>query len=247
MAQENHNSTTTSTQIRNFYSDGMAYLNISFFNTNLSFRFYPFAGKDQNGRSNYNMKAGQNTTVNFEGAYALYQVANDIISGKVNATNLPIPCVGGASLSLERKLAQDGKMETLFTINKNNVSIPFKFATINQQVNENGVIMTRTIESGLGAFMKTIEGYLNGINADRHLNKLTDDYVASLNNNQNNSSGSSNNNQQYSGNNYRQNNSNYRKNYNNNGYKKPYQGNYGNNQYQQKPQQQNLSDYNIPN
>lgn len=246
--QEN-NKTATSTQIRNLYSDGMSYLNISFFNTNLAFRFYPFSGKDQNGRSSYDLKAGQNTTVNFEGAYALYQVSKDIIDGKVNSTNLPIPCAGGASLTLERKLSQDGKMETLFTINKNGISIPFKFQTINQQVNENGSIITRTIESGLGAFMKTIEGYLNGINADRHLDKLTDDYIASQNNADTNSSNTKPNNQ-YSnsnGNNYRNNNNGYRKPYNNgngNYNKRPY-NNYQNNQYPQK--QQNLSDYNIPN
>jgi hypothetical protein len=232
------NKFTTNTQIRNFYSEGISYLNISFFNTNLSFKFYPFTGKDENGKSNYDMKACQATTVNFEGAYSLYKVAEDIINGKVNATNLPIPCAGGASLTLERKLAQDGKMETLFTINKNGISIPFKFQTINQQVNENGTIVTKTIESGLGAFMKTIDGYLTGINAERHLNKLTDDYVASLN--QNNDSNANNN---YNSNNGNKNYNNYKKQYN--GYNnKRYNNNY---QYNNGPKQQNLSSYNIPN
>ena len=38
-------------------------------------------------------------------------------------------------------------------------------------------MITKYLDSGLGAFVKTIEGYLTGINADRHLNKLTDDFI----------------------------------------------------------------------
>ena len=39
---ENIIKTATSTQIRNFYSDGLSYMNVKFFNTNLSFNLYPF-------------------------------------------------------------------------------------------------------------------------------------------------------------------------------------------------------------
>ena len=169
-----NNRTSTSTQIRNMYSDGMSYMNIKFYNTNLSFQLYPFTGKDQNGRSKYDMKSGQQTTVNFEGAYALYHAAKDIIDGKVQQTTLSVPC-NGASLVLERKLGMNGQMETVFSISKNNMTIPFKFNTIQQQVNINGQIQSQTIETGLGAFAKTIEGYLTGINSDRHLDKLTED------------------------------------------------------------------------
>lgn len=168
--------TTTSTQIRNMYSDGMSYMNIKFYNTSLSFQLYPFTGKDQSGRSNYDTRNGQQTTVNYEGAYALYRVANDIIQNKVQQTSVSIPC-NGASLLLERKLGMNGQMETIFSITKNNMTIPFRFNTIQQQVNQNGQIQSQTIEVGLGAFAKTIEGYLTGINADRHLDKLTEDFA----------------------------------------------------------------------
>jgi len=168
--------TTTSTQIRNMYSDGMSYMNIKFYNTSLSFQLYPFTGKDQNGRSNYDTRNGQQTTVNYEGAYALYRVANDIIQNKVQQTSVSIPC-NGASLLLERKLGMNGQMETIFSITKNNMTIPFRFNTIQQQINQNGQIQSQTIEVGLGAFAKTIEGYLTGINADRHLDKLTEDFA----------------------------------------------------------------------
>ena len=168
--------TTTSTQIRNMYSDGMSYMNIKFYNTSLSFQLYPFTGKDQSGRSNYDTRNGQQTTVNYEGAYALYRVANDIIQNKVQQTSVSSPC-NGASLLLERKLGMNGQMETIFSITKNNMTIPFRFNTIQQQVNQNGQIQSQTIEVGLGAFAKTIEGYLTGINADRHLDKLTEDFA----------------------------------------------------------------------
>lgn len=223
--------TQTSTQIRNFYSEGMSYLNIKFYNTNLSFQFYPFTGKDQNGRSTYDTKHGETTTVNFEGAYTLWQAAKDIIDGKVKETNLPIPCASGASLTLERRLGADGQYETIFSISKNNRTIPFKFNVMQQQVKENNQVITKIIESGLGAVMKTIEGYLTGINSDRHLDKLTDDF-AKIQENRNN------------GNNYNGQNSykkpvnnNYRKNYNNNSTWQP----------AQPSQQQNLSSYTLPN
>lgn len=245
MAQQQNNGqrTSTSTQIRNMYSDGMSYMNIKFYNTNLSFQLYPFTGKDPNGRSKYDMKNGQQTTVNFEGAYALYQAGKDIIDGKVQQTSLSVPC-NGASLVLERKLGMNGQMETVFSISKNNVTIPFRFNTIQQQVNTNGQVQSQTIEIGLGAFIKTIEGYLTGINADRHLDKLTAEYAAIQ---ENKSQDASTNNQQY------QQRPQYRQQYNRPGvnYNRKRYNNFGNNSFQQPQQtftnQQNFNDYQIQN
>lgn len=224
--QQQQQKPATTTQIRNMYAEGMSYLNMRFFNTNLAFSFYPFV--NNNGRGSYDLKHGQSTTVNFEGAFALYSVAHEIIDDKVQEINVQIPCASGATLTLERKLGLSGNMETLFTINKNNITIPFKFNTITHQAKENGMLVTKTIEVGLGAFMKTIEGYLNGINADRHLDKLTDDYVKNI---QESTPQSSQNNFQNNGNNnYRSGNSNYKKPYNgNNGYRRSNNnGNYSN-------------------
>lgn len=233
----NQQRTSTSTQIRNMYSDGLSCLNLKFYNTNLSLQLYPFSGKDQNGRSSYDNKSGVMTTVNFEGAFALYQAAKDIVDGKVQQCSLTIPC-NGANVIFERKLAMNGVMETTLSISKNNVTIPFKFNTIQQQVNLNGQMQTYTVESGLGAFMKTVEGYLTGINADRHLDKMTEEYAKLQ---ESNSNGQQQNQQQqrpqYA-------NNNNRKRYNNGG------NSYGNNSYQ-RPQQnytaQNFSDYSIGN
>lgn len=172
--------TTTSTQIRNMYSDGMSYMNIKFYNTNLSFNLAPFVSRDQTGKTTYDFKNAQMTTVNFEGAYALFDAAKSILDGKVETCELTIPCSGGAYLTLKRSMGADGKYETIFSLAKNNMVVPFKFMTTDQIITDkNGAQTTKQIESGLGAFMKTIEGYLTGINADRHLDKLTEDFAAS--------------------------------------------------------------------
>lgn len=246
MAENNRANTSTSTQIRNMYSDGVCYLNISFFNTNLSFKFYKFLSKDNVGRSTYDLKNGLSTTVNFEGAAALFVVADDIINGKIQECNLPIPCAAGAELNLERKLSQNGTMETIFSITKNGMTVPFIFNTMSIQVKVNGQVSTKVIETGLEAFKKTIDGYLSGINAERHLNKLTDDYVKATNGN--NSQGRQQNGYNNSGNNNRGYNNNYRRQYNNNNggrYNNNNQNNNGNNNNWN--QNQNLSTYQIKN
>lgn len=209
--------TSTTTQIRNLYSEEKCYLNIKFYNTSLSFSFYPYMNRDANGRSQYNLKAGQTTTVDFDKAFLLYKTATDILDGKLIEGSVDVPC-NDANLVLERKLI-NGKPVTTFTINKNQVAITFEFAVYEQKVKNNGqVVMTTWIEAGLGAFLKTIEGYLTGINADRHLDKLTEDFVNSQNQNQgNNNNNYPNNKGQYKG-------------YNNNGYKNNKYNNYKNNQ-----------------
>ena len=141
----NQQRTMTSTQIRNMYSE-TSYLNIKFYNTNLSFSFSPFQQRDQNGRNIYDLKNNQLTTVNFEGAYALYQCCQQIIEKKIQECHLEIPCSGNATLFLDRKPGQNGQMETMFSISKNNVMIPFRFQTITQQVTVNGQIMTEVID-----------------------------------------------------------------------------------------------------
>lgn len=252
MAENNQTRVNTSTQIRNMYSEGISYLNIKFFNTNLSFQFSRFLSKDATGRSTYDQQNALMTTVNWDGAFSLYKMAHEIINGKeaANGTLLNISCAGGASLILDRKMGQNGQMETLFIISKNNASIPFKFATQQVQVKENGQMVTKIIESGLGTFLKTLDGYLTGINAERHLNKMTEDFAKS----QQGQQGQTGNNPFQTGSGYQNKggNNNYKKPWNNN--KKPYNNNnnYGNqgNQQQaswenQQPQQQNMSDYNI--
>jgi hypothetical protein len=45
-------------------------------------------------------------------------------------------------------------------------------------------MVTKVIQSGLGAFVKTVEGYLTGIGTDLHLSKLLDGLENSQDENQ---------------------------------------------------------------
>ena len=233
MADATNQRLNTSTQVRNMYSEGISYINVKYFNMNISFQFHPFLSKDANGRSSWNSQKALVTTVGWDGAFLLYKTGKDIIEGKIpQKTVVTIPCAGGASLVLERKDGADGQMETWFTISKNNEIIPFKFATHTIQVEENGQMVPKVIDSGLGAFVKTLDSYLIGTNTARHLDKVTEDFAKI----QEAKSG----NQGYNrgGGYQRPPNRNFQ------GGRKPY---YGNQQYQQQPPaQQNMSSYNIP-
>lgn len=226
-----NNRTATTTQIRNMYSEGMSYLNTSFFNNSLSLKFYPFQSRDNTGRSHYDMNNGQVTTINYDLTYALYSACKEILEGKADNLLLTLPC-NGATLTLDHK-STPNSIDTILSINKNNITIPFKFDTISEQITVNGNQQTKIIPAGLGAFKMTLEGFLTGINSDRHLDKLTEDYVKLQ---QNNNQGNNNYNNKS---NY--NKGNYKKNYN----KGNYNNNYNNNQ-QTPVQTQDMSTYNIP-
>lgn len=234
------------TQIRNFYSDS-CYMNMSFFNTNLSFRFYPaMPQKDSMGRNSYDMKNGLTTTIDAEYAYALFKTIDDVLTNKVQECVLNIPCAGNATLSFKREQVPTGEIASFLVINKNNMTLAYRFPVTTITVKENGVVVNKTIESSLGAVQKTIDGYLTGINADRHLDKLTEAYVKSIQqNNQNGQNNQSKDNQYNNG--YRNNNKYNNKKWNNN-----YSNNKSNYQQQQQwsnpqPQQKDLSSYNIQN
>lgn len=232
--------TQTSTQIRNLYCD-QSYLNISFYNLNLSLKFAPFKQKSANGMNQYDSANAITTSIDYAAAYALYSIAGNILNN-VNdtsavSTNIPI---NGGNLLFERKM-ENNSMETYLTVNKEGKTLSFKFAKLSYTKNGS----QSYIDTGLGIFHQTLSGYLTGINADRHLDKLTEDYVKSLGgndaNNQN-SSGGFNTGSQYKGNgNWKGNNRN--NNWKNNGNKNWNNGNNQNNSWQ--PKQQNYSELNI--
>lgn len=169
-----------STGIRNLYSKGYSAIFVSLYGMNLSFRFMPFVPKPAKWDSihdfHFDNANALTTTIDYVGAFTLYDAAINIINGKDAAQGmlLTIPCAAGVSLVFERKPGQDGLMETFIAITKNNIIIPFKFNTYQAQVLENGQMVTKITETGLGAFAMTIFGYLTGIGAGNHLSKLSD-------------------------------------------------------------------------
>ena len=222
---------SVSTQIRTMYCENTSYMTITFYNRYLSFRLVPFVSRDQSNRNVYDDTKAITTTVDLDGAFALFNAAKNIIESKDPNLNLRIDVqCRDAVLTLERSQIQN-VTQTTFSITKQatNERIPFTFKTSTMNVTENGTTRTDIVESELGGFAKILEGYLTGINADRHLNKWTDSYVESVSNQQNSQPRPPNNNRYNNRNNYRKNN-NYQ-NYNN---------------PQPQGQHQNMSDYQVP-
>lgn len=172
----------TTTLIRTIYSEQLSYIVVKFCNTSISFQFVPFVRKDEQGKNVYDAQRAQTTTLNWDSAYALMKFGQDIINNTVTEGSIQIN--GNNSLiTLEHKTdPMSNQPQTTISLTKNNSTIPFKF--VNHQISVKNTItgqfQTSYIPAGLGAFTKMIEGYLTGINAERHLNKLTDDYVKSL-------------------------------------------------------------------
>lgn len=163
----------SNTYIRTLYSSGFSFLMMSFFKTNLTFNFAPYLGKDNVGRSQYSKTEFLSTTVNYEGAAALYMTAMPILEGNESQMELVLPCSNQATLIFEYKLDQNNQMSAYLLINKNNSTMTFRFGTMQYKVKENGQVITKVVQSGLGAFAETLDGYLTGIGADLHLNKFS--------------------------------------------------------------------------
>lgn len=239
-----NNKTQTTTQIRSIYSDGISYMNLKFYNTYLSLQFSPFSGKGNTGQNQYDQKKAQVTTVDFARAFGLWKACYDIIFNGSNTLSIIIQC-NQATLHLERKSPGD----TWITINKNNETIPFKFESVSVTKEVDGVSTTEIIETGLGAFMKTVEGYLVSINADRHYDKLTEEFAKLQESSK--GQGGFQTGSGYNRNNYNRNNN--RGNYGRNNYNRNnYNNNQGGQQNQQQSQpwetnnQQNMSTYQPP-
>lgn len=248
-SNNNQQEPATTTQIRNLYSRGKCYLNVSFMNLKLSLKFFPYKGKNQNGNSSYDLQAGLYTAIGWDRAFAMYDTIQKILDGNMQECRIVMPMQSGGpddTLVFERVSTGQNHYDTNLTITRQGQSIQFTFETMDMQVRENGKEITKTIETGLGVFQKTLEGYLNGVNAERHLNKMTEEYAKSQQNNQqsnrfqNSNKSYGGNNKQYNGNNRGYNNG-YNRNYNNRG------SNNGNNGNWNPPNQQNYSSYEIKN
>ena len=75
-------------------------------------------------------------------------------------------------------------MVAYLTIDKNNQSISFKYSDFQYQIKQNGQIVTKVIQAGVGVLAEVLHGYLSGIGTERHLVKLADYYASSKDENQ---------------------------------------------------------------
>jgi hypothetical protein len=118
------------TSMRNFYAPGYSSITMSYFNWNLSLRFYRYSGKNNDGVDQYDLKNGITTTVNYDNAACFLLTAMDILKdiNSQKETRAVIQCKK-AALIFEYKHDQDNQMAAYLSIEKNNEMIPFKFKT----------------------------------------------------------------------------------------------------------------------
>ena len=172
-----NNNKPPTTFIRNLYSPGFSSLTMSFFGTNLALSFNQYLGKDHRGIDQYCRKRFLSTSINYEGAALFILTAMSISDGIDSEKQIQavLPCNNNAALIFEYKPDQNNQWGAYLTINKNNDAITFRFKTHESKVRRNGEMVTEVIQSGVGAFAMTLEGYLKGIGAANHLTKLPED------------------------------------------------------------------------
>ena len=165
-----------STYARSIYSIGFSFITIFYFRTNLRLLFHPFEREGKMGRQHYS-KDRVLAELYYDDAAAIYIVANKILDGKNAAQGccLTLQCSKGSSLILDRRPGEKGQMDTFLVASDDNQTVPFKFSTQTYKVEENGVMVEKVTDTGLGVFSMILEGYLTGINASGHLDKMGDE------------------------------------------------------------------------
>ena len=156
-------SKTRSIFVRNFYAPGLSSLTLRYFNVNLAFHFSPSLGtKNSLGLEDYCTKTSQSTSINYQGAGALYLAIKKVLveNDYDKQIEVMLKCRNDTLLIFEYKPDGDNQMRAYLTIHKNSKVIPFMFATNEITVTENGERVKKTLQSGLAAFYKIIEGYL---------------------------------------------------------------------------------------
>jgi hypothetical protein len=172
-----YNDRNANTYIRTLYSPGFSYLAMSFFKTNLTLNFVPYIGNDSQGLNQYCRKTHLSTSITLQGAAYFYLTAMSVISEEDSKKQVEsvLQCRNGTTLIFEYKPDQNNQMNAYLVIKKNNSAIPFMFSTLQYAANVNSQMVTKVMHADLLVFAKILDGYLAGIGADIHLNKLGDD------------------------------------------------------------------------
>ena len=163
---------TSNTIIKTLYSEGFSSLMMSYYKYILVLTFNPYIGKNNVGFPQYNIKTFLSTSVNYEEAALFYLTAMSILEGKNADKEISAVLTrNNATLTFEYKPDQNNQMTAYLVINKNNQIIPFRFNTKTYQAQENGQMITKVVQAGLGVFAKTLESYMTGTGITNHLNK----------------------------------------------------------------------------
>ena len=157
-------------QSRKIYAPGYSSLAMSYYLTNLTLNFVPWLSTDSTGRSEYCKQTHLSTSLNPDGAAFFYLQASRILDGKDSGelVEVVLPCSNGTTLTFEYKPDGNNQMSTFLTINKNNITIPFRFPSIEYQEKVDGQMITKVMQTGLGTFALILGCYLTGTAAVGH-------------------------------------------------------------------------------
>lgn len=175
----------TTTQIRTLFCD-TSYLNLKFYNNRLALTICRKIGIDQNGKPMWDN--GPTTTVTYEKAVQLIEACKLATQDPWKPREVTAQETHNevaTNLSVIDSKGPKGFVATL-TISKNNEVYSFTFESMNVKVKNDttGQMTDLQIQTQLITFKRILESYVDGINSDRHLDKLTDDYVKANGDNQ---------------------------------------------------------------
>ena len=175
-------SKSANTYIRGLYSEGFSSLTMSLYKSNLTFGFAPWLKTDNFGRGIYNNKEFQSVSINHEGAAVFYKLAHFVNNCEILDIQLKyvLPCNNDATLTFEFKPDENNQLVAYLVLNKNNVTIPFKFYTHQYEEIRNGRNFKRIVQPSLGAFAMALKGYLTSIPADVHFRKFSEEELENL-------------------------------------------------------------------
>ena len=66
-------------------------------------------------------------------------------------------------------------VDATLSIVKKGTQIPFEFCVNQYYVKENGRLVMKTMQSGVGVFAKTLEAYMAGIGSEMHMRKMIEE------------------------------------------------------------------------
>jgi hypothetical protein len=177
-----YNDKVPNTQIKILHAPGYSFLILSYFKSYLVFNFVPWLNKDDTGRNIYSKETHLSTSIKTdEAAFFCIQAAR-ILDGKVSGEPIEaiIPCNNGTTITFEYKPDENNQMSAYLIINKNDLTIPFRFPTIEYQEKIDGQLVTTVVQTGLGIFVLILGCYITGYAANHYLDRNNEGYNEAL-------------------------------------------------------------------
>lgn len=170
----------TSTQVRTFFGDNV-YLGTKLYNNMFSVSIHTCTGRDQNQRPLWDL--GALFSMKYEDGAALAEACKIVVADPLNPKEVHLAIPGNEKV-LRFDCADNPAtgFTAVLSVTKGNVKSDFPFSyteiDVSDRTPDGTPVMRKVrIQSQLIAFYRTLSGYLEGINTDRHLDKMTEDYA----------------------------------------------------------------------